>query len=169
MQDLSADGWALQRHDVARSLSDVAVKGLIKADYMNFAPRFGAAWSVTPKTVLRAGVGRFFVQDIGNIAFDMNRNLQGRLTVQSTSTNLISTWTDPFNFGGGNPCNTPAGVLCVVRPLVLTSNIDRKTPYVDEWETSVQQELVPQRVALDVGFYRRWYGNFTTSDNPLTT
>lgn len=33
MQDLSADGWALQRHDVARSLSDVAVKGLIKADY----------------------------------------------------------------------------------------------------------------------------------------
>jgi hypothetical protein len=124
---------------------------LIKADYTNFAPRFGAAWSVTPKTVLRAGVGRFFVQDIGNIAFDMNRNLQGRLTVQSTSTNLISTWTDPFNFGGGNPCNTPAGVLCVVRPLVLTSNIDRKTPYVDEWETSVQQEFT-SNMALEVSY-----------------
>jgi hypothetical protein len=124
---------------------------LIKADYTNFAPRFGAAWSVTPKTVLRAGVGRFFVQDIGNIAFDMNRNLQGRLTVQSTSTNLISTWTDPFNFGSGNPCNTPAGVLCVVRPLVLTSNIDRKTPYVDEWETSVQQEFT-RNMALEVSY-----------------
>jgi len=124
---------------------------LIKADYTNFAPRFGAAWSVTPKTVLRAGVGRFYVQDIGNIAFDMNRNLQGRLTVQSTSTNLISTWTDPFNFGGGNPCNTPAGVLCVVRPLVLTSNIDRKTPYVDEWETSVQQEFT-SNMALEVSY-----------------
>jgi len=124
---------------------------LIKADYTNFAPRFGAAWSVTPKTVLRAGVGRFYVQDIGNIAFDMNRNLQGRLTVQSTSTNLISTWTDPFNFGSGNPCNTPAGVLCVVRPLVLTSNIDRKTPYVDEWETSVQQEFT-SNMALEVSY-----------------
>ena len=124
---------------------------LIKADYTNFAPRFGAAWSVTPKTVLRAGVGRFFVQDIGNIAFDMNRNLQGRLTVQSTSTNLISTWTDPFNFGGGNPCNTPAGVLCVARPLVLTSNIDRKTPYVDEWESSVQQEFT-SNMALEVSY-----------------
>jgi len=124
---------------------------LIKADYTNFAPRFGAAWSMTPKTVLRAGVGRFFVQDIGNIAFDMNRNLQGRLTVQSTSTNLISTWTDPFNFGSGNPCNTPAGVLCVVRPLVLTSNIDRKTPYVDEWETSVQQEFT-SNMALEVSY-----------------
>lgn len=124
-------------------------KRLIEADYTNFAPRLGAAWSVTPKTVLRAGVGRFYVQDIGNISFDMNRNLQGRLTVQSTSTSLISTWGDPFNFGSGNPCMTTAGVLCVVRPLVLTSNIDRKTPYVDQWETSVQQELT-SNMALEV-------------------
>lgn len=33
MQDLAADGWAVQRHDVTRTLSDVAVKALIKADY----------------------------------------------------------------------------------------------------------------------------------------
>ena len=77
-------------------------KTLIDADKTNFAPRLGAAWSITAKTVLRAGVGRFYVQDIGNISFDMNRNLQGRLTVQSTATNLISTWNDPFNFGAGN-------------------------------------------------------------------
>ena len=101
--------------------------------------------------VLRAGVGRFFVQDIGNIVFDKSRNLQGRLTVQSTATNLISTWQDPFNFAGGNPCNTPAGVLCVVRPLVLTDNIDRKTPYVDQYETSVQQQLT-SNTSLEVSY-----------------
>jgi len=116
-------------------------KRLIQADYTNFAPRLGIAWSATPKMVLRAGVGRFYVQDIGNIVFDKSRNLNGRLTVQSTSANLISTWQDPFNFGGGNPCNTPAGVLCVVRPLVLTDNIDRKTPFVDQYEFSVQRQL----------------------------
>lgn len=149
-------------------------KRLVKADYTNFAPRLGGAWSVTPQTVLRAGVGRFYVQDIGNIAFDMNRNLQGRLTVQSTSTNLISTWSDPFNFGGGNPCNTPAGVLCVVRPLVLTSNIDRKTPYVDEWETSLQQELT-KNMALEVSYLgsrgrrlQRWI-NLANQPVPGTT
>ena len=147
---------------------------LVKADYTNFAPRLGAAWSVTPKTVLRAGVGRFYVQDIGNIAFDMNRNLQGRLTVQSTSTNLISTWDDPFNFGGGNPCNAPAGVLCVERPLVLTSNVDRKTPYVDEWEASVQQELTGN-MALEVSYLgsrgrelQRWI-NLANQPVPGTT
>ena len=34
-----------------------------------------------------------------------------------------------------------------------------------EYSTSVQQELVPGKVALDVGYFRRWYGNFTVQDN----
>ena len=34
-----------------------------------------------------------------------------------------------------------------------------------EFSTSVQQELVKNRVALDVGFFRRWYGGFTVQDN----
>ncbi len=113
----------------------------IKADYTNFAPRLGVAWSPTDKWAVRAGAGRFYVQDIGNIVFDKNRNLNGRLTVQSTATNLISTWQDPFNFGGSNPCNTPAGIVCVVRPLVLTDQIDRKTPYVDQYEAIVERQL----------------------------
>ena len=38
-----------------------------------------------------------------------------------------------------------------------------------EFSTSVQQEIVPRRVAVDVGYFRRWYGNFIVTDNPLTT
>jgi hypothetical protein len=124
---------------------------LIQVDHSNIAPRLGLSWSPTPNTVLRGGAGRFFVQDIGNIVFDKNRNLNGRLTVQSTSTNLISTWSDPFNFGGGNPCNTPAGVLCVVRPLVLTDQVDRKTPYVDQYELSAERQL-DANTSVEVSF-----------------
>src|SRR4029434_4565088 len=79
------------------------------------------------------------------------RSVNGRLTVQSTSTNLISTWQDPFNFAGVNPCNTPAGVLCVVRPLVLTDQIDRKTPYVDQYEATVERQL-NDTTALEVSY-----------------
>ena len=114
---------------------------LIKTDYTNFAPRFGLAWSPTSNWAVRAGAGRFFIQDIGNIVFDKNRNLNGRVTVNSTSTNFASTWADPLNFAGTNPCNTPPGILCVVRPLVLTDAIDRKTPRVDQFEGSVERQL----------------------------
>ena len=126
---------------------------LIKADYNDFAPRLGVAWSPTERWAIRAGAGRFFVQDIGNIVFDKNRNLNGRLTVQSTAANLISTWQDPFNFRGGNPCNTPAGVLCVVRPLVLTDQIDRKTPYVDQYELIVERQL-SDNSSLEVSYLK---------------
>ena len=71
------------------------------------------------------------MQDIGNIVFDKHRNLHGRVTVQFTATTLISTWQDPFNFGD-NPLQNPCGSVCVVRPLVLTDQIDRKTPSVDQ-------------------------------------
>ena len=38
-----------------------------------------------------------------------------------------------------------------------------------EFSTSVQQEVVPRKMAVDVGYFRRWYGNFVVTDNPLTT
>src|SRR5258705_1447225 len=37
-----------------------------------------------------------------------------------------------------------------------------------EFSTSVQRQLVP-RVSLDAGYFRRWYGNLTTTDDSALT
>jgi hypothetical protein len=39
-----------------------------------------------------------------------------------------------------------------------------RRPYNWEFSTSVQHEIVP-RVSANLGYFRRWYGNFTITDN----
>ena len=63
------------------------------------------------------------------------------------------------NFGSPTPSTT-------VDPEVLKGFGVR--PYNWELSASVQQELAP-RVSVDVGYFRRWFGNFAVTDNLALT
>ena len=122
---------------------------LIQADYRNFAPRLGIAWSPTSKWTVRLGAGIFFVQDIGNAVFDMGRNFVGRLQVTETNHNL--TWENPILALGNNPCNTAPPLVCITQPLVLVHNYNRKTPYVEQYELNLQRQL-GNSTSLEAGY-----------------
>jgi hypothetical protein len=89
---------------------------LVQSDYRNFAPRLGIAWSPTPKWTIRAGVGIFYAQDIGNSVFDMGRNFVGRFTVTQSTHEL--TWKNPILAVGNNPCGTTAPLVCINQPVI---------------------------------------------------
>ena len=64
--DLANGGWLLAKGDkdapstLPAGVSYLSRSSLTKANYANFSPRFGFAYQITPKTVLRSGFGIFF-------------------------------------------------------------------------------------------------------------
>ena len=78
-------------------------------DYHNFGPRLGIAYSLNPKTVIRAGGGIFYVHDIGNANFDVVRNAPFSIRNSEAANTLIPNlfWGHLFSA----PSNIPSFIL----------------------------------------------------------
>jgi hypothetical protein len=153
-------------------------------------PRLGFAIDVfgTGKTAVKASLNRY-VQDRSLSGVN---NLVIGSPVSYYQTTATRAWTDSNgNFypdcdwangaaqnltaSGGDICGAWTGASANFGKTATGTVNDREVDfgwgnrqYNWEYSTSVQQELVPGRIAIDVGYYRRWFGNFNTTDN-LTT
>jgi hypothetical protein len=129
-------------------------RGLVEPDYNNFGPRIGFAYNLRDKTVLRGGYG------IGYTHFNRlgSADLLATNFPQVTRANITQ---DASNLAGGlctgnnfSGCfrTTQAGY-----PSALTNNVtlfiprDKATPYIQNWQFSVQHELSPTML-LDVAY-----------------
>jgi hypothetical protein len=83
MKDLGADGWAVVRHDVTRTMTDVAVKSLIKTDYTTLP---------NVKAVLLAG--HIAVPYSGNFNPDAHPDHEGAWPADVFYGDMDGSWTD---------------------------------------------------------------------------
>lgn len=125
-------------------LSGASARAVYKADTNNFAPRFGLAYTVNNKTVLRMGYGIFFTnaQNFVNNFIINRRQPPFAETQQITS----STTTPQINIAD------PFGRA--LAPLVIaTQNINPGfvEGYTQQWNFTVQREL-KGGISLDTGY-----------------
>ena len=116
-------------------------RGAYKPDYNDFAPRLGMAWSVSPKTVVRAGAGIYYVRDIGNAVFDIVRNA-------------------PFTIRRNEPAETFRPNLSFEQPFartgsptfILAAEYDMPSSYIGQWSLGFQREL-PGQISAEVTYF----------------
>jgi hypothetical protein len=107
---------------------------LMETKYKNFAPRIGIAYALDDRTVIRAGFGIFFMEDIANaVYFDMARNIAARVDLTSTPANPV-TWSNAIPGGAGTVVQVPP-------PFAWAAAYNHATPYSMQYLLSVQRQL----------------------------
>jgi hypothetical protein len=125
----------VQKQIVIAGQNGVSSSAGVRADWNNFAPRFGFAATITKKTVLRGGYGISFVPNM--IASSMalrNPPFVSLYTVTATPLTPLNKLSE------GLPAPTPTD------PARPTGNLtpvafDGTTPYVQQYNLTLQQEL----------------------------
>ncbi|MBA3295341.1 MAG: TonB-dependent receptor, partial [Acidobacteria bacterium] len=135
-------------------------RALVNPDRNNFAPRLGAAWAPTDRTVVRAGYGKSYIH-FNRLGGENLLSFNGPHIV---GLNISQTPSQGLCVGNANPTtcfrttqqgypegfNTPANF----NPLNVRVNyIPRDTPTgnVQSWHVSVQREIL-HNLLVDVGY-----------------
>src|SRR6201996_8987684 len=135
-------------------------RALVNPSYKNWAPRIGLAWSVAPKTVIRAGYGISYVlfeRQGGDsyLAYNGPFVVNSQIT-QSPSeplcqpTSVLTSCFLPTKMGYPAGFTSPANFSTVTTKTVyIQKNI--RTPYVQNWHFTIQRQLA-NNLVLDLAY-----------------
>jgi hypothetical protein len=129
-----------------------APRGITNVDRDNWAPRIGAAYLLTRRTVLRGGYGIFYgattLMTETRLGFSATTpfvaSIDGGLTPYNTLTN-------PFPQGILPPPGAKEGLLTLVGQGISFVYLDRQQPLAHQYQFSVQREL-PWQVLVEAAY-----------------
>jgi hypothetical protein len=140
-------GGTLPAHVVVTPLAGTAI---FHTDYNDIQPRIGFAYQMWPKTVLRAGYGRFF--DNWAAITQTAQNYEGTWPsldqLGASNINPVTagpptvTAQDPLSQGAGNPVTTGTPFT----QSTWFADPYLKRPYADQWNVGVQQQVTSSSV-----------------------
>jgi hypothetical protein len=134
---------------------------------LKFAPRLGASYQLTPKTVLRGGYGILYAptryDPIGTLApgYTAANSYVASFDNDQTSSGSLN---NPFPSGLQKPGGNAAGLLTGIGNSVTTYDQNYHAPRVQQFSAGVEREL-PGHVALDASYI----GSRSINLNPSPT
>ena len=127
-------------------------RALVKTDTNNLAPRLGAAWRLTEKTVIRGGYGFFYptaaAQGMRD-AIATNPFNQGR--TKNNQTTSLAGWPGAANGHGISPFSNGTLRTLGSQPSANAVPIDLQQPRIEQYNATVEREL-PWQTALRVSY-----------------
>jgi hypothetical protein len=132
---------------------DGAPRSRYQTDANNFGPRFGFAYSVTEKTVLRGGFGIFYGPGLvrlfngGNPGFTVTTPFVATIDSVTPVGNL----TNPFPSGLFPLAGSSQGAAAQAGASISALVWDTPLPYSSQWNFGVQREL-PASIAVNISY-----------------
>ena len=146
----------------------IADRSLVNPSYNNWAPRLGLAYSINPKTVIRAGYGIsyvLFIRQGGDsyLAYNGPNVVNAQIT-QSPSEGLCTSSQNPLTCFRTTQMGIPYGFtssanFSTVNTKTVYVDKNIRWPYVQNWHFTIQRELAKD-LLLDVGYV----GNHSVGD-----
>lgn len=142
--------------------------GLVKAQKENFGPRFGIAYSIDDKTVVRAGFGMFYggLESFGGNNLGSSFPFSFTSTINPASCVAGNCPSDGYHLATGYASLVASGLQnSVASPAVQSLDPNQKTPYTMNYNLSVERAFA-KNYSATVAYVGNVSRHLETVDNP---